>query len=175
MVHRADRHRKSILMTEQQHYRVIADRASMADESWIAEGDRVTYGSVSSTGELVIVRIERPMPTTDEQQRRFRVVDIDQGVIDEGNNEVTFTLSELDEQHSPSLPTREQIAEMWDRARDDTSIPRNRDGEMVPVDAFQAGVAAVLALLQKGAEREWPAADDGSDLTWRERNGADRG
>lgn len=48
-------------------------------------------------------------------------------------------------------PTREQIAAMWDQARDDMSIPRDRDGGLVPVNAFEAGVAAALALVQQPA------------------------
>lgn len=48
-----------------------------------------------------------------------------------------------------SLPTREQIAEAWDRAREDNSIPRERDGSMMPVDAFEAGFRSALTLLSQ--------------------------
>ncbi|MCM3521757.1 hypothetical protein [Curtobacterium sp. P97] len=48
-----------------------------------------------------------------------------------------------------SLPTREEIAEAWDRAREDSSIPRKRSGAMRPVDAFEAGFRSALALLSQ--------------------------
>ena len=50
-------------------------------------------------------------------------------------------------------PTHEQIAEAWDRAREDSSIPRKRNGGMQPVDAFEAGFRSALALIEKGTGR----------------------
>ncbi|MDT0211220.1 hypothetical protein [Curtobacterium sp. BRD11] len=52
-------------------------------------------------------------------------------------------------QVSVSLPTREQLDQMWNRARNDMTIPRTYDGGMLPVDAFHAGVAAMSALLSQ--------------------------
>lgn len=43
-------------------------------------------------------------------------------------------------------PTREQIVAAWVDARQDQSIPRQPNGAMLPIDAFEAGVTAGVAL-----------------------------
>lgn len=142
-------------MSEQQ-YRVIADRASMADESWIAEGDRVTYGSVSSTGELVIVRIERPLPTTDEpedetQDLRTQVANLVPLSMLDGRDPRANVFEVADEIISAvlaaialPLPTREQIAE---------AISQAVGGYNQNTRTIQHAADAVLALIQNGADR----------------------
>jgi len=54
---------------------------------------------------------------------------------------------------SPHPPTREQIAEAFDAMRQDSSIPRQHDGSVLAVDAFEAGFRSALALIQNGADR----------------------
>lgn len=86
----------------------------------------------------------------------------------EGIERPAPTTEQANEQPSPHPPTREQIAETIRDALDAGY------GIIAPGDMDEA-VGNVLAVIQNGAAREWPAADDGSDLTWRERNEADRG
>lgn len=178
------------------HYRVIADRdkGDEPDGFDINDGDRVTYEYGTRTRR---VRIERPVPTPDEppvtdtssgeHRRVIRHVGDDLPICDTCINVLGLNvrwdhavlrheregITPAEALPSPSLPTRDQIA--WQKLRslrDD--LFESTDAAFEPDEVIEE-LDAVLALLQKGADREWPAADDGSDLTWRERNGADRG
>jgi len=148
-------------MSEQQ-YRVIADKKKGDDPyaEMREPGDRVTYGNPAH----IIVRIERPVPTEHCLGTHYHDSHLWTGKP--GTHYWCKGYAAPDE----ILPTREQIAEV---VLDGFHAP---DGDHPSWWINPLATAdAVLALLQKGADREWPAADDGSDLTWRERNGADRG
>ncbi|PZE33974.1 hypothetical protein DEJ21_14085 [Curtobacterium sp. MCSS17_006] len=114
-------------MTEQQQYRVIADRDKGDDPQWVDVKARDRYTADAAgrpSDDDTVVRIERPVPTT--------------VVIHE------LVGLPLPPDEPSSLPTREQIAEVIQRADQTARWGENR---------YEVQADAVLALLQKGADR----------------------
>lgn len=154
-------------MTEQQQYRVIADRDKGDDPTWndVHGGDRVamTAGDISTFMSDEIVRIERPVPTTDEPKHQVMCLPIDVyeasiGMLRLHGAEATADMLR-DEAEPPPLPTREQIAEAQralTELGDAIALPDTQAGEDwftermgLVTDIFES----VRALLQKGADR----------------------
>lgn len=161
----------------EQHYRVIADRDKGDDPTWndVHGGDRVTMtaGDISTFRSDEIVRIERPVPTTDEpedetQDLRTQVANLVPLSMLDGRDPRANVFEVADEIISavlaaiaPTLPTREQIAAMLSAHRiagvsgfGIESIACSCNRTWVPALEYREHMAdAVLALLQKGADR----------------------
>jgi hypothetical protein len=169
-------------MSEPQ-YRVIADRDKGDDPTWndVHGGDRVTMtaGDISTFRSDQIVRIERPVPTTNLQEsagledRRSQfaasvggelVRDLDawptedaalRSLLDRAVDHIESI--ETDAHYLPPLPTREQIAALnrhVREARQWNEVARgNGVGGVGNLDSVLDDMDAVLALLQKGADR----------------------
>jgi len=149
-----------------QKYSIIADRARGDIIGPAGDGDRVTYGR-NGWGQVVAVRIERPVPTTDEQWDKIDDLTREwrQAIItdDEYSNAVRALLP------SPHPPTREQIAEAQDVVRSLRARAASREAAhmTLPDPAARGAFArdarlmreaadafdAVLALIRNGADR----------------------
>lgn len=129
-------------MTEQQQYRVIADR-DKGDNPYAEmrePGDRVTYGNPAH----IIVRIERPVTT--EHCLSTAQHDGHEWAAHEGQPGTGYWCPGFDaaDEHPP---TREQIADaIW------KALPYEAQEAMLTTDADEAA-EAVLALIQNGADR----------------------
>lgn len=139
-------------MTEQQQYRVIADRDKGDDPQWedVRYGDLVTtehiYGADSAP---VLVRIERPVPTAGEpdwqiERNRTLVARLrdDHGAVRERMEEAADRIERLEAGTVAHPPTREEIAEVvarWRRDLDTGTGPELED--------------RLVALIQNGADR----------------------
>lgn len=152
-------------MAEQQEYRVIADRDKGDDPQWgqVESGDRVWFSGPRDD----VDRIERPVPTTNEPEFGWDACpstaahaahewNVNEGEVGFGSRCAGIA--------APSLPTREQIAEVvaeanavrgaylsfWG-AHSSNDIARvGREPSMPPTPAIDAWS---LALLQKGGDR----------------------
>jgi hypothetical protein len=166
-------------MTEQQQYRVIVDR-DKGDEPLDVErqpGDLLIYEQMPCHQQH-LVRIERPVPTTDEppvadtssgeHRRVIRHVGDDLPICDTCINVLGLNvrwdhavlrheregITPAEPQPSPSVPTREQIAAEIKRVTHAWSGPSMDEFINDPPTRKQYAMAdAVLALLQKGADR----------------------
>lgn len=121
-------------------YRVIADREKGDDPRWAdaQSGDRFTHVGILG-GESRLVRIERPVPTADTRSQMER----DSDALDELRRTPVPV-------ESPSLPTREQIAEVIYTERAGSSQNWHKAAFR---DDYLKEADAVLALLQKGFDR----------------------
>lgn len=144
-------------MAEQQ-YRVIADRDKGDDpqEGTILVGDRYTFESVSNEwvgGDTdVLVRIERPAPTTDEPSEQWTPSTAQvrsHYVFDQSNRWDAERGAAFDRWltsvSSPPPPTREQIAEVLRES--------DPEGAAEVVDFYYTQADALLALIQNGTGR----------------------
>lgn len=145
-------------MTEQ--YRVVADsdRGDDPDYAWVRPGDRITYAVVEHRRSIQqgrLVRIERPVPTTDEARRTLW----DQIAVLIYEHDTTTrrgASSAADEvmravlAASTPAATREQIAEAIYAVRAGSSKNWHKSAFR---DDYLAQADAVLALLENGADR----------------------
>ena len=140
-------------MTEQ-HYRVIADRDKGDDpqQSDIEEADRVTYGFIGRGFEHGIVRIERPVPTTNEPPEADATPDeaFELGEVHGYDKGYADGLAA-----SPHPPTREQMH--TERPYDEPTDHEYGAWETDALEEHALDILAVVshrrALIQNGAER----------------------
>lgn len=141
-------------MTEQQ-YHVIADRST--DDVYGVKRepfDRVTYGPLGHD----IVRIERPVPTTDENGEQFTPSTAQvrsHYVFDQSNSWDPERGAAFDRWltsvSTPHPPTREQV---YRAALDAVFDLADHDAVVYPLNYRERTILdAVLALIQNGADR----------------------
>ncbi|PZF11782.1 hypothetical protein [Curtobacterium sp. MCLR17_034] len=130
-------------MTETQQYRVVADRDKGDDPhiNYAQDGDLLAFRKGREFEPDYLVRIERPVPT--EHCLSTAQHDGHEWAAHEGQPGTGYWCPGFDaaEDHPP---TREQIAEVMQRADQTARWGENR---------YEVQADAVLALFQNGADR----------------------